>query len=337
MREYTYDEGRLTEFTNHENASYDSAISYTIDRISGLLTDIESQTNSSDPNHIFFGYMTLDYYDNGTIHKVNFSSDEVPPDPVTPVYSVNYAYNNQDRLFKMEIISHDENVPDLTIIMDPNSAEGDYMGTQYIYDNFGRLAWTVDTCGNVNRIFYNEPDLKEKEMAQIHMEGPGELYITSFEHTAASDIIRSTDLAGHFTQYEYDSNGKLFNSYVLGTQGGAAEGALGQVFQMFAYDHLNNSPDESVLRFEWDQYGDFGVIIEEGEVGMNGGVAGIDAAKKKAKIKLSRSKRAIKHKPAEFKKVGCLELVVGDHNGDCVVNFIDWAIFSHNWLLDKRN
>ena len=90
---------------------------YTIDRVSGLLTEIKSQTNSSDPNHIFLGYMTLAYYDNGMINEVNFTSVEVPPDPVTPLYSVEYAHDNDDRLFKMEIISHDENVPDLTVYL----------------------------------------------------------------------------------------------------------------------------------------------------------------------------------------------------------------------------
>ncbi|KPK78059.1 MAG: hypothetical protein AMJ79_01080 [Phycisphaerae bacterium SM23_30] len=337
-REYLYDdEGKLAEYTNYDNEYYNSALNYTYDRISGLLTDIASRTNSSDPNFILFGYMTLAYNDNKTVREVGFSSDEFPPDPVKPIFSINYAYDYLDRLIKKEYLSHDPNVPSIAIIMDPRRPEGDYMVTEYIYDNFGRLAWTVDTCGYVNRILYNQaPGLEEKEMTQISMTDPQELYITSFEHTPDSHIIRSTDLAGHFTQYEYDSNGKLFNSYVLGTQGGADDGAYGQVFRMFAYDHINNSPDESVLRFEWDQYGDLGIIIEEGDVGMNGDVAGIDAAKKKTMKKLSRSRRTTRQKPAEFKKVGCVELVVGDHNGDCVVNLIDLSIFAAHWLLDKR-
>jgi len=339
LREYLYNpNGLLDEYTNHQNSDYNSAINYSYDSLNRLC-NISSQTNVPLPETTFLGRLALNYNENGTLGEVGYATDEDTALPVQPIYYSNYTYDGLDRRIRSEYISHDPEIPGIIVVMDPDAPELDYTTTHYIYDNFGRLTWTVDSNGYVTRTIYNQgPGLEEKKMVQIHMEEPAEIYLTTFEHNDAGEILRTTDLAGNFTQYDNDAHGNPLGSYVLGGGGGGGSlsGASGQVFQMSAYDEFKTPlPDDILLRYEFDQYGDFGVVIQEKDFSLNGGDVSADAAKKKTKKKVSKNKKKTKKKSASEKQKGCTETVIGDHNGDCKTNLLDFAIFCNHWLTDK--
>jgi len=324
VREYGYyGGGLLAEYSNHEDSDYNSALHYTYDRVTGFLAKIASASNLTDAEHVLLGQLSMSYYDNGTLHEVGYSTDEDAAD-IEPVFAANYAYDASDRLIRAEYESEDPEVPDIVIVMDPDKTASNYMVTHYIYDNSGRLAWTIDTRGNVTRTIYNRSALfADKEMAQVHVKGPEEPYVTSFENDAAGTTLRSTDLRGRFKQYEYDEDGNHFDSFVLGTRSDHDDGYR-KPFTMSAQAGFEYPPDPS-FRYGWDQYGDPEIVLEEGEVGFNGGTA------VRVKSKLSRNR------DAELRRIGCKNIVIGDHDGNCKINANDFAIFAANWMVDESD
>ncbi|MCP4711984.1 MAG: RHS repeat protein [Planctomycetes bacterium] len=332
---YIYNpDGALDQYQNDLNPSYNCTYNYSYDPLGRRITKIASQTVSSDPAHTRLGHLALTYHSNGTLHQIGYTSNEAASP--TPLFDTLYAYDNLGRVLRIRCISHDPDVPSIIVTLDPDLPTGDYMLSRYIYDHLGRHAWTVDSCGYITRnIYHQNPAHLEKSMLQLRLEEPNQLNLTSYEYDGSNLPLRATDLKGNFTRYEYDSLGNRISSCVVGPQGGGSGGALGQVFNSFAFDNL--TPDASP-RFRWDQYGNFEAVLEvtlpPASIGTEdfGPTNSLD----KPKVTLAKNKKNLKNKPAQNSRNGCTEILKGDCNGDCKVNLLDLACLAQYWLQNSE-
>ncbi|KPK76111.1 MAG: hypothetical protein AMJ79_08185 [Phycisphaerae bacterium SM23_30] len=338
--QYQYNStGQLDQYYSFENRDYSSKLYYTLDPVNLRPTFIASETNNSDPDYVYLGRFNLSSYSPLATPTVGYSSDETATAPIPTIFSIKNIFDKDGRLIRRYFKSFDSDVPSLSITFDPNIPNrSEYTLTKYIYDRKGRRVWEVDINGNVTRILYHQTcGLEHKAMLQFHTPEPNEINISKFEYDDSTAPIRSTDLMGHFTKYNYDSAQNLTNTFIFGIHGGGGSGGgLGQVFEMFANPKLGVPPEPWYPRYEWDQYGNFGVIINEKELTPDGTEADAQTNLTVPGIKISRNTRNFQGQPLKQQRIGCRELVIGDHNGDCLVNLIDWALFAAHWLEDKR-
>ncbi|MHC4741360.1 MAG: DNRLRE domain-containing protein [Planctomycetota bacterium] len=335
MRRYQYNpEGMLSQYQNFENPDLNCTYGYSYDPLNTLPTRIASSTFSPNPAHARFGQLELSYHSNATIKEVRYSSAE--SGPTLPLFTTLYAYDNLGRILRIRCISHEPDVPSIIVTIDPDLPEGNFMLSNYFYDRLGRLAWTVYSRGYITRTIYHQaPGLRSKAMLDLHIEEPNRPAFTSYEYDHSPAPLRTSDLKGHFTKYEYDSLGNRISSCVLGVHGaeGAGGNAQGQVFRMSANDGL--APD-SPLRVESDQYGNFRAVLRVIDVPPPGEKEYFPPGPgKKTRTTLSRNKKKLRNRPAWEIRRGCSELLKGDCNGDCQVNFFDVACLAHDWLVDK--
>jgi hypothetical protein len=325
---YHYDSNGRLECSDYSDDNFDYCVQYRESDFAGhRIVKMISDTNSSDPNLTALGVLGLDYDSNDMLFGISYTTDESAVDVMYVMCVFSYEYDGLGRIIKVTCESPSE--PNLVITIDPDIPDtGAYMVTQYEYDSLGRRIYTFTTCGHVARTLYHDMlsmsqtprPMLEVDVVNPDLHAPPKLL--SYEYDSEGRLLRCSDLMGHYVVFSPLGGGGQYAAGLGGggqyffTLGGGGQygllgggGGIGKMLGMFGFDEYGN-PD---------------ILLEDEE---SSDIFG--ALKKKVKKKISL--KAAKKKTAP---VGCKELLEGDLNGDCTINFRDLAVMAGNWLEDQ--